>query len=273
MASPQKENGYTPIANEIIEQVAKTKLNGTQFSILLIIWRQTYGFQRKECKISLNFLAKATGINRQQIKRELDSLIKANIIKVTEEANFNRTRTLSFNKDYETWKVDSKRISLQSTNKVTVSEKADLQSADSLTGCKRISLPKKEIIYKENYKEKGYNTVEEIFLEHPRYNKEQLTIIRRYWDIIKFTRKTGKIALNIIAREMKYWEQFPVEIVLEAINIHINRCQSKREEYTRGIMRRLRREREQNRIERGGNNAKHRQYRKEVKDELAEFVR
>ncbi|NPV80817.1 MAG: hypothetical protein HPY52_11160 [Firmicutes bacterium] len=78
----------------------------------------------------------------------------------------------------------------------------------------------------------------------PRYTNEQWTVIRQYWDVIRFTRKTGQVADNIVAREMDYWERFPVGIVMQALEIHIRKCQTKREEYTRGIMRRLEREAE-----------------------------
>ena len=39
MADVQTENGYTKIANEILDQTSRLHLNGTQYSILLTIWR------------------------------------------------------------------------------------------------------------------------------------------------------------------------------------------------------------------------------------------
>ena len=47
MASPQKENGFTPISNEILEAVAGASLNGTQLRILLLLWRNSYGYHSK----------------------------------------------------------------------------------------------------------------------------------------------------------------------------------------------------------------------------------
>lgn len=89
-----------------------------------------------------------------------------------------------------------------------------------------------------------FNSREEIYKLHSRYTAEQIKIIDRYWDIIKFTRKNGKISFGIIATEMDYWEQFPVDIVIESIATHIEKYQTKRENYTRGIMRGKKRERE-----------------------------
>ena len=103
MASPQKENGYTPIANEILEHIIKEKLNGTQFRILIAVWRNTYGFKRKSHEISDVFLSKAIGVPRQQIAREVKPLIERNIILVLKNATYNVSKIIAFNKDYATW--------------------------------------------------------------------------------------------------------------------------------------------------------------------------
>lgn len=89
-------------------------------------------------------------------------------------------------------------------------------------------------------------TIEEVFDRYPRYSAMQWTTIREYWEMIRFTRRTGKVAANIVAREMDYWERFDSEVVIEALKIHLARYQTKQEDYTRGIMRRLAREKEMN---------------------------
>lgn len=125
MASPSIKNGYTPIANELLEQVYKLKLNGTQFRILLVVWRFTYGFSRAECKLSLKFIADATQMNKMQVQREIDALITKNIIIVISEADFNKPRVVAFNKDYGKWRDSKQLANLLTDNKKannTVSE-------------------------------------------------------------------------------------------------------------------------------------------------------
>lgn len=128
MANPQVENGYTRIANELMEVLALTDLNGTQRRILDVILRQTYGFQRKEHELSLNFISKATNIHKMQIQRELTSLIDRKIILVVAEATFNKSRVLAFNKNYKEW-LDSEQLAKKLTDNEnvnhTVSEKAN----------------------------------------------------------------------------------------------------------------------------------------------------
>lgn len=105
MASPQTENGYTRIANEILEVFAKTDMNGTQRRILDVVVRQTYGYKRIAHEISISFIAKATNIHHKQIQRELNTLISRNILTVVSEATFNKSRGLAINKDYERWLI------------------------------------------------------------------------------------------------------------------------------------------------------------------------
>jgi phage replication O-like protein O len=103
MSSPQKENGYTAIANEILEQIARVKLSPTQYRIIFIVWRYTYGFNRKEHNLSLGFLSKATGCDKRQIQRELKNLEEMKVIK--QNVTNGKSRIIRFNKHYDTWVV------------------------------------------------------------------------------------------------------------------------------------------------------------------------
>jgi len=150
MANPQLEHGYTRIANEILEALAVTNLNGTQRRILDVIFRQTYGYQRKEHEISLNFLANATGIHKMQIQRELTALIDRKIITVASEASFNKSRVLAFNKNYKEW-LNSEQLAKQLTGNEndnhTVSEIVNRTVSESANQKKK----------KENIKENRAN--------------------------------------------------------------------------------------------------------------------
>ena len=111
MANPQLNNGHTRIANEIFEQMMKTNLNGTQFRLVMAIWRYTYGFQRKANEMSTSFLAKAIEANRNQINRELSVLIDRNIITVIGIGS-KGARVMGFNKNHKEWdeQVTTKEI-------------------------------------------------------------------------------------------------------------------------------------------------------------------
>lgn len=104
MASPQTENGYTPIANELLEVICATNFNATQLKILFFIMRYTYGFSRKEHAFSLNFISRGIGISKRYVAEELKTLIKNNVLVLIREHSDTEARILKLNKDYETWK-------------------------------------------------------------------------------------------------------------------------------------------------------------------------
>lgn len=108
MASPQVKNGYTRIANEILENIIKTHLNGTQYRLVMIIWRYTYGFKRTSHELSVSYIAKKINASRSQVDRELSSLIDKKII-VSDGIGKKGARVLSFNKNYEEWKTSSEK--------------------------------------------------------------------------------------------------------------------------------------------------------------------
>ena len=68
---------------------------------------------------------------------------------------------------------------------------------------------------------------------------EQKKMIIAYWEVIRFTRKTGSISVNIMKTEMAYWQKFDIDVVMGALREHINQRQEYRESYTRGIMRNM----------------------------------
>ena len=103
MASPQKENGYTPIANEILEELVKIDLLGAEFRVLFFIIRKTYGYHKKQDRISFTQFEKSTGISRPTINKTLKNLMaKGLIVKICLPGG---NIGYSFIKDHENWVV------------------------------------------------------------------------------------------------------------------------------------------------------------------------
>ncbi len=103
MASPQVENGYTRIANELLEAICNKITNSTWIRILFWTIRLTYGFNRKE--VQSNYSAYATKLNltKDTIKCALMELQDHKIITlavITKDVFI-----ISINKDYELWKI------------------------------------------------------------------------------------------------------------------------------------------------------------------------
>lgn len=103
MAGTALDVTFTRIANEILEEVAKRRFNGTQFRIIMIVWRYTYGFNRKSHELSVGFLAEAIQSGQRGVKAELNKLIEQRVLKVTQVAHGNRPRKIGFNKYFSQW--------------------------------------------------------------------------------------------------------------------------------------------------------------------------
>jgi phage replication O-like protein O len=201
LADVQLEHGYTKIANEILERLALTKLSPTQFRLILVIWRYTYGFNRKDHAMSLSFLAEATGVHKQRVKQELDKLIESNIVIVTEEGTYSKSRKLAFNKDYDTWR-------LQSAKESTVSEIADT------TVSKNADTTVSEIAYQEiNNINKNLN----------KYKEDDEGIVERILDLLQKSKILEKEDITEFLREdiQDVIDNFgftnPEEMIVEAI--------------------------------------------------------
>lgn len=105
MASPQKEKGYTQIANELLEVLARINLKGSQFAMILAIMRKTYGFHKKEDAISIDQFMEMLGLSRRAVIYNLQDLEAKGIIFVRRSRNTekNNVNVIRFNKDYDTW--------------------------------------------------------------------------------------------------------------------------------------------------------------------------
>lgn len=105
MASPQLENGFTRIANEILEKLCGEAFSSSEFRIVLTVIRFTYGFNRKSHALSETFIAGATGISIRHIKRELAALLSANVLLQVKKPTSGTSREIQFNKNYSDWRL------------------------------------------------------------------------------------------------------------------------------------------------------------------------
>ncbi len=107
MASPQKENGFTSIANELLGEILKSDFTLRELKIILTVIRFSYGFNRKQAELSVRFISEATGIKYHHISNSINTLIRKYVLTVNNSDNHKQGRVLKLNKDYETWNFDS----------------------------------------------------------------------------------------------------------------------------------------------------------------------
>lgn len=158
MVSPQKENGFTPIANELFEAFYRCKLLEYERVIMMCIWRKTYGWSKKEDWIANSQFFEETGIPKPHITRTIKKLREKNII-------VKDARRITIQKDYSKWLVEWRVTS--PGNKVTspgnkkLPHQVPTKERKKLT--KEITEQSSEIIIKDmsfknqrKYKENGH---------------------------------------------------------------------------------------------------------------------
>jgi phage replication O-like protein O len=109
MNNPQIENGHLDLANEIVEKLFSYRISGEEYQVLWVILRKTYGWHKKEDRISFSQFAKLTGLKRPTVARAIRKLLSKKIIDVIKNDNSN-INTYRFNKHFEQWGVLSKKI-------------------------------------------------------------------------------------------------------------------------------------------------------------------
>lgn len=107
---PQCEDGYTRIANELLEALCRTRVPGEAMQIFLVILRKTYGYKKKTDAIALSQFVAATGIVKTHVSRAIEKLVQMNMI-VTQKGN-GLAVTYEINKHYNTWIPLPKKVTL-----------------------------------------------------------------------------------------------------------------------------------------------------------------
>lgn len=102
MANPKLADGYTRIANELLEAVYSADLTRNELRVLLCIIRRTYGFNASQKALSRRFLASETGLSPARISEVMHSLKGKNIV-IVKPAAGNCPQEIGIQKDYDLW--------------------------------------------------------------------------------------------------------------------------------------------------------------------------
>jgi len=69
------DDGYTRIANELLEAIAGADLTARQLKVMIAVIRKTYGFQKKLDRIADIQIAELTGLSRQNVNKAKKELL------------------------------------------------------------------------------------------------------------------------------------------------------------------------------------------------------
>lgn len=198
MANPQTENGHIDIANEVAEALARFRISGTEYQVLWVILRKTWGWHKKIDKISFSQIAKDTGLKRAHIAKIINKLILRGVV----QKDNTYINSYSFVKDYEKWKVLSKKTTVVQKDNGVLSKRITKVLSKNTT-----TKEKKETITKESYDlEKAINYWNTLVIENPsatiktfgflQHCRKETDDIKKEWLKIKPTNEEWTLAVQ-----------------------------------------------------------------------------
>ncbi len=133
------DDGYTRVANELLEAIASADLTARQLKVMLAYVRKTYGFNKKTDRIADEQIAQVTGLSRQNVNKAKKELLSMNCLLL--DGN-----KIGVNKEVSAWQFSK---CLQVSNFVSKSEtkydsKLETVDVSSLETHKRNSLKDKK---------------------------------------------------------------------------------------------------------------------------------
>ena len=219
MTSPQLENGYTKIANEILEALAKIRISGEARQMLDVIIRKTYGFNKKIEAIPTSKFVELTGLSPMAIYKARKKLLELNLITISQKGE-SQILNYSFQKNHKDWKPLSKKeaLSQKGDGEGAISQKGDTPSPKKETPLsqkgdtplpKRRLHPKKKLIKrnlsKETIKKKKIKLHSSEKRRYLVFSNPDVDICKHFLTYIK---KHHKNKVNSLTRNKEDWEVY-----------------------------------------------------------------
>lgn len=215
MANVQCENGYTKIANELLEALLIYKFpkntSDIPFKLIMFVIRKTYGFNKIADKISLTQFETGIKIGRKQICYWLNYLVEAKIL--VKQYNINKSSVLySINKDYDKWLsvVEAKKLvearsftSGSHHTKTSGSQETHKRKKEILQKKEEEDFHQKTLIISKRLDIKPTKTLDEYIRKYADKELKPLVDNLIQWCSEKKIKPTGLRLMNWLRREFK----------------------------------------------------------------------
>ena len=77
---PQVEDGYTRIANDLLDALCQADFTSREFKVVHFVIRQTYGWNDKAKRMASTFIAGGTGLHESDCSKVLNELIRRKVV-------------------------------------------------------------------------------------------------------------------------------------------------------------------------------------------------
>jgi phage replication O-like protein O len=162
-----REPNYTQIPNVFLDEIM-IGMSKAQLLVMLAVCRQTFGWHRASCQLSLSDLQKLTGLGRQSVKNGIDELISAGYIKREKVG-----RSFAYSLVISPEESKNETINDQSKNETDKSPKTGLQTVQKRDRSRHSIKEKK----KENLKKEESSTDNDSLLR----SKPEPSPGEKYW--------------------------------------------------------------------------------------------
>lgn len=201
MSLPQTEDGFTRLANELLDAIIKFDFTKRQYAVLLAVVRKTYGFNKKSDALSIYQISVMTGIDRAHISKAVAELHAMNVLTKAEKGRLAHGQVvpeISINKNYKIWSTRAETAPVQTDAKTALVPKQHPCQNSPNTDAVLVTLPMpKQHPHKDNYtkdiKDKGFD---------PRKQLLQDGVETEFVDAFLATRKAKKKPLTLVAYNM-----------------------------------------------------------------------
>jgi phage replication O-like protein O len=126
--TPQLEDGFTRIANELFEAILAFGFTQRQLLVLLTVLRKTYGYGKKEDDMSAGQIGKLCGVKRNHVTEVIGQLSAMNVI--NRRAGVYGS-VLGINKNHRRWVVPNRDTPSQIGTTTSSVEGIDLTTTNS----------------------------------------------------------------------------------------------------------------------------------------------
>lgn len=251
MARPQKIGlSYFPLDVDV-DQDDKIALIETQHGIigfgvviklLMKIYSEGYFYDWTEKEQIL--FSKRVNVDIKQVNVIIDDCIKWEFFDSNLFKTFKVLTSRGIQKRY--FEIVKRRQRVEVINELLLLDNADINSYTNIVNVDinkdnvNINPQRKEKEIKEKKtKELDTDILLQIKNLRQRYSDNDLKTIDSYIDVLRWTRKNGKIADSVILKIYQEWEKHSISKVIYALNIYINnpKHHDKKEQYCYGIMR------------------------------------
>ena len=120
------DDGYTRLANEILEASYRVRMNGNAKDVLMAIVRMTYGWNKVKDRIAGVQIADETGLNEEEVSRAIFQLRTRKIILI--EGDKRKAKIIAVNKNVSEWVFCKPQKDVAQTRKIScVNSKSELR--------------------------------------------------------------------------------------------------------------------------------------------------